>query len=676
MDVAPVVYRTITVRKILLNPAVILSFSAAAAQVSEPASALSEQDFLAPMPIVLSVSRLAQRLDETPGAMTILDRDFIRMTGARDVVDVLRLVPGFQSTTSFETDAPMASYHGRSTGVANKIQVLVDGRSVYSGFLTGSTGLGWQTLAIDDIERIEVLRGSNSAAYGARAFLGVVNIVSRDVADTRGTAVSAATGENGVADGGVRLGWGEAPRAFRISADSRSDSGLRKLYANGGHAAGDNRVDRVHFSSHFVGQGGAETDLRAGAVNTAATIGDSGSPGNAERTRFLNSRFLQWDWRTVLSPDQDIAITASHTENSIGDRFVFLDDNYKYALGGIYYGTTIELEGQEANDAVSFQHTLRPSDAWALVWGAELRRETIVSVRGFDARGRVSNDFWRLFSSAQWRLAPQWLLNLGALAEHSDLGGDSVSPRAILNWHAAPGHTLRAGVSTAFRPPSAYEKYVGYRFYDVNGQNPTPLYVQGNPALVSETVEVRELGYLADLPHWGLSADVRIFSERVDNGIAQIQGSPIQYANGDRYEVSGAEYQVTWRPARQTRIFFSQSWLNTDVQAMAYADEVAHFALTHGAPRYTASLAAMHTLANGLTLTVTQQRAHDYALTSSGDGLHSMQRTDLRVAKPVRLGGAQAEWAVTVQNLDAPYQDGNSQFFFDRRALVSLRIHY
>ena len=146
MDVAPVVYRTITVRKILLNPAVILSFSAAAAQASEPASALSEQDFLAPMPIVLSVSRLAQRLDETPGAMTILDRDFIRMTGARDVVDVLRLVPGFQSTTSFETDAPMASYHGRSTGVANKIQVLVDGRSVYSGFLTGSTGLGWQTL--------------------------------------------------------------------------------------------------------------------------------------------------------------------------------------------------------------------------------------------------------------------------------------------------------------------------------------------------------------------------------------------------------------------------------------------------------------------------------------------------------------------------------------------------
>ena len=657
-------------------PAVFLSLSVAAAQASEPASALSEQDFLAPMPIVLSVSRLAQRLDETPGAMTILDRDFIRMTGARDVVDVLRLVPGFQSTTSFEADAPMASYHGRSTAVANKIQVLVDGRSVYSGFLTGSTGLGWQTLAIDDIERIEVLRGSNSAAYGARAFLGVVNIVSRDVADTRGTAVSATTGENGVADGGVRLGWGEAPSAFRISADSRSDSGLRKVYANGGHAAGDNRVDRVHFSSHFVAQGGAEIDLRAGAVNTAATIGDSGSPGNAERTRFLNSRFLQWDWRTVLSPDQDIAITASHTENSIGDRFAFLDENYKYALGGLYYGTTVEIEGQEANDAVSFQHTLRPSDAWDLVWGAELRREAIVSQRGFDSLGRVSNDFWRLFASGQWRLAPQWLLNLGALAEHSDLGGDSVSPRAMLNWHAAPGHTLRAGVSTAFRPPSAYEKYVGYRFYDSRGQNPTPLYVQGNPSLVSETVEVRELGYLADLAHWGLSADLRLFSERVENGIAQIQASPIRYANGDRYEVSGAEYQVSWRPARQTRIFFSQSWQNTQVNALANADERAHFALAHGAPRYTASLAAMHTLANGLALTVTQQRAQDYALTSSSEGLHSMQRTDVRVAKALRLGGAQAEWAVTVQNLDAPYKDGNSQFFFDRRALLSLRFSY
>jgi iron complex outermembrane receptor protein len=79
---------------------------------AQPSPGVSEKDFLDEMPIILSVSRMPQRLDETPGAVTILDRDFIRSSGARDVADLLRLVPGFQSSTSFEGDAPQASYHG------------------------------------------------------------------------------------------------------------------------------------------------------------------------------------------------------------------------------------------------------------------------------------------------------------------------------------------------------------------------------------------------------------------------------------------------------------------------------------------------------------------------------------------------------------------------------------
>ena len=141
--------------------------------------ALSERDFLGDMPIVLSVSRLPQRLDETPGAVTVIDRDMIRLSGARDVADLLRLVPGFQSSTSFETSAPLASYHGGFDSYSNRIQVLVDGRSVYSPYFIGSVGPGLQTVALADIERIEILRGSNSAAYGARAMLGVINIVTR-----------------------------------------------------------------------------------------------------------------------------------------------------------------------------------------------------------------------------------------------------------------------------------------------------------------------------------------------------------------------------------------------------------------------------------------------------------------------------------------------------------------
>ena len=87
--------------------------------------AVTEKDFLSDLPVVLSVSRLPQRLDETPGAVTVLDRNMIRLSGARDVADLLLLVPGFQSSASFEGDAPQASYHGGFSAYSGRIQVLV-----------------------------------------------------------------------------------------------------------------------------------------------------------------------------------------------------------------------------------------------------------------------------------------------------------------------------------------------------------------------------------------------------------------------------------------------------------------------------------------------------------------------------------------------------------------------
>ena len=163
-------------RYLTLTLACALGAGLSHAQSANAASALSEQDFLADVPVVLSVSRLAQRLDETPGAMTILDREFIRMTGARDVVDVLRFVPGFSDHhIRSRTDAPIATYHGRvdeALRQSHSSSWSMDVRFTRA-FLQGSAGLGWQTLgSLDDVERIEVLRGSNSASLWCTRLLG------------------------------------------------------------------------------------------------------------------------------------------------------------------------------------------------------------------------------------------------------------------------------------------------------------------------------------------------------------------------------------------------------------------------------------------------------------------------------------------------------------------------
>ena len=649
----------------MIHPKLVFGFACVLAQTAS--AGVTETDYLSDVPTVISVSRIAQTLDDTPGAVTILDRAFIRMTGARDVVEVLRFVPGFQITHSFETDAPMATYHGRNDDWANRIQVLVDGRSVYSGLLQGSAGIGWQTLALDDIERIEVLRGSNSATYGARAFLGVVNIISRDVRETGGAAASVTRGDNGIADAALRLGWSAGDGNFRLSADSVSDDGLQAAF-------GKNHTERLNFSSHLALDQAAELDVRMGGVGVYAGRGDpSDTAGNPARMWFVGSQFVQADWRRTLDDTQDLAVSLSHTENTNSDRFSF-------ASPGPYFGTTVDFGGKEYIDTLTAQHTLRLSPALRTVWGAEVRRERVVAPASFDQLDSITSNFYRLFGSAELRLGDALLLNAGALAERSDIAGDSLSPRIMLNWRVSPGHTLRAGASTAFRPPSAFEKYGRVQYFDANGQNPTGYYTFNNGTLVPEKLLSQELGYYFAPPASPFSADVRVFHEQISDGIAHTETGvipgvrPQRYLNIQEDQIRGAELQLNWAPSAATKVLLAQTW--TDIQVSSSAGVESQFRTAHGAPRYAASLALMHSFDGGWHLSLMHQQTDDVALMSISDNkwLFSMQRTDLRLAKDLRLGGSKAELAVLVQNLGDPFQDGDRKFSFQQRAMLTLKI--
>jgi iron complex outermembrane receptor protein len=606
----------------------LLRIAPVGAQTGTTASALTERDFLGDMPIVLSVSRLAQPLDETPGAVTILDRQFIRMSGARDVADLLRLVPGFQTTTSFETDAPMATYHGRTDDWANRIQVLVDGRSVYSGYLQGSAGVGWQTVALDDIERIEVLRGSNSATYGARAFLGVVNIISRDVRETGGSRANLVAGENGIADVGASLGWGDPDASmYRISVDSRGDDGLRKVFSTANSAAGTNRVSRANFAAHTDIDGRGELDIRIGALEVAAIKGDQASEGNFERMRFLSAEFLQVDWRRSITNDEDIAVSASHSHNGNNDGFPFLSNGLDKP-GSTYFGVPVDFKADEFNDVLSFQHTVRHSQALRTVWGTELRQEQIISRTSFDAREQVTSQFFRLFGSAEWR---------------------------------------------------AWDKVVDVKYYDLNGAMPITT-VKSSGQVKSEKIEVQELGYNLHLPAIGLSGDLRLFNEKIVDGIGPSQLGVGDAGNGDNYSITGAEWQLTWNPGARTKVFFNQTWTDIGVDSIALHDSDpnkladARFRIIGGAPKFAGSLTLMHTLENGVNLTLMHQRAERFAMAGDSANLYSMGRTDIRIAKAFKVSRNNAEIALTVQNLGLPYRDGDSKFYFDRRAMVTLRF--
>lgn len=639
------------------------------AQTTQAASPTTERDFLDEVPIVLSVSRLAQRIDEAPGAVTILDRQMIEKSGARDLVDLLRLVPGFQTNTSFETDAPLAAYHGISDDWANRIQVLVDGRSVYSTHLYGSTGLGMQTLALTEIERVEILRGSNSAAYGSRAFLGVINIISRDVREAQGMEVSVTAGDRRIADGSASVSWSGEDSHHRINASTRSDAGLRGAY-------GANRLSRMNLSNNFALGGGNELDVRFGLLGIEAGRGSlvPGEYGNPARMRSLGTGYLQADWRKVLSDSQDVLLSASHTENRFQDAFVYL--NPESAMAD-YFGTTIDFNGHEYNDALTLQYTERHSPVLRTVSGVELRNEKLVAPSSFSDRKQYETAFTRLFTNIEWRAYPSLVVNGGLMAEQSTISGDSISPRLMANWHAGDGQTLRAGFSTAFRPPSPYEKYAYVRYYDKNGANPLT-FVQHTGNVKPERVHVRELGYNFNLARVNVSGDVRVYEETVMDGIRGV-GNPLNgwvedSYNGDNFRISGLEWQTHWKSPGGTRLMFTQAWTKIDLQSSIDPDM--DFRLKNAVARYTGSLAWIQPLSQGWEFSLLYSSVNDIALMSISrrPWVFNLERADVRLAKNMRFGKSNAELALTVQNIGGPINDADWQYWMDPRAMITLRI--
>lgn len=618
--------------------------------------AVSEKDFLADMPVVLSVSRLPQRLDETPGAVTILDRNTIRLSGARDVADLLRLVPGFRISNSFESNAPQGSYHISLGTFSNHIQVLVDGRSVYSPYLQGSTGPGLQTVALEDIERIEVLRGSNSAAYGARAFLGVVNIVTLDPLETLGVQAQVSSGENGIKDALVRLGLGDERASFRVGVDRRTDWGLVG-------ASGPNRVTRFNTRADLHPTASDQIELRAGQTVLESGVGYSTLPGDDVRVRRAETSFFQLDWYRNLGLDSDLALKLSRTQELSRDNFPYLP----------IPGVVVDYGGRATSDNLSLQHTFRQGPDLRMVWGGELRREAVSSRPIYNTDAEFVNDFARLFGNAEWRLNRNWLLNAGGMLEHSNIDGHSFSPRLMLNWHFAEGQTLRYGVSQAFRPPSAFEKFSNVRYYLGDVLLDSTKVARGG--VKPEKILAREIGYLGYFPELRLNLDVRIFDEEVRGFINKINynlpgsgvldSNAIDYVNSENFNIRGIEYQLKWQPWRGGQLVLGQSFASSD-QFISGNYPKLPFAST--------SLMVTQKLPGGMDLSVMYQQVDPTHFAGVDLPAPAMSRTDLRLAMPLRLGAKRGEVSLVVQNLGPSYQDYLPETYFRRQAYLTLKL--
>ncbi|MBI4986789.1 MAG: TonB-dependent receptor [Rhodocyclales bacterium] len=652
--------------------------------------AVSERDYFEELPVVLSVSRLAQPLDEAPGAVTVIDREMIRLSGVRDLMDLFRLVPGFQVAKP-PSGAGIVTYHGLGESYPRGMQVLLDGRSMYSPFFYG--GVNWNLIpvALDDIERIEVVRGSNSASYGANAFLGIANIVTRHASEGHGVTAEVREGNQGVHDRFLRLGGGSATNV-RVSALSQQDDGIVTQPDHIGKRLFDARADiRLGLRD--------ELQLQAGTLDVGLQVGTVGKAGDPSRLQQLRHQFVSLGWRRALDEFGELAVRYYRAEESGADAFTWL-------AGGMTF--PIDYGFRSQRDDLEVQHTFRPWPDARLVWGGELRSDIVSGKQFYGTTEPVRLGLGRIFGNLEWRLHPAWVANVGGTIERDSNTGTSAAPRLALNWHVAPGQTLRAGISGAFRSPSLFESRGYGPVVATNGLLLGYYYFQRDK-LVPERLISREIGWLGEFRPINLTADLRVFAEQVNGHMATVQTTltapycptldplcaaasstaPSSY-NMQDVSIRGLEYQVRWQPAARTRVILNQAFVRMSQQLrlpdnpLAVVTQIGQstseiinmqIQAAASAPTRNLSLMLMQTLPGGLELSATYSSVGALKWTQN-DRISGYKRLDWRLAYPFRVGPTRGELAFAVQGDGAKRTEYRSFNVMSTRGYATLRLDY
>jgi iron complex outermembrane receptor protein len=667
--------------------------------------AADEDAYFSELPIVASVSRLPQRLADAPAAVTVVDREMIKASGARDLNDIFRLVPGFQTYPN-NTEAARATYHGLGDGdYAPRVQVLIDGRSMLSP-LFGS-GVNWATLpvALEDIERIEVVRGTNAVSYGSNAFLGVINIITIDPALVRGFSVSSNYGSQNVRDYSLRAGGkiGEVGD-FRFTYRDENDSGLANRYNwvdsyrsrvldfRADFALSEN--DSLQFS---MGQAEGVTEAGRLKLSNAGTL--QLDPTNPIRPVRQTDTYAQLVWRRVLSSDSDIQVRYSYVEDKSSDAFIV-------ALPGLRPINVNQSGDEGIRHEIELQNSFRVFETARLVWGGSWRADALRSEWTLRNEGTVRRDVERVFGNTEWKPSHWFTGNLGLAVEDDSMAGMHVSPRISTNFHLNAQNTVRLGLSRAYRTGSI-QNYRGHEETPIPNVGPYRPYYEyiyrGNPSMPAERLDTAEIGYLGDWRDWRSSLDVRLFNERIPDRLYKIDlGAsatiPRTTVAIQDVQIVGLEYQFKWQPFDSTRLILNQTFARITSQFLPSALALPNSELTilkqqsiedftnNSMPSRSTSLIWIQKLPLGLEFSLMGYAQQSMQWSSNTVSL-KYHRVDTRLGYPFRVGAIGGELAMTVQSLNGahneykwpqasdpnPNPDGR---VVDRRQWVSLRLDF
>ncbi|HUS23943.1 MAG TPA: TonB-dependent receptor [Candidatus Binatia bacterium] len=520
---------------------------------------------------VTSVSKHAEPLQQASAAIFVLTGEDIHRSGAHTIAAALRLVPGLQVRRSNAQNYTVTS-RGLS---ADKLEVLLDGRSVYTPL---SSTVSWDVLDtyMPDIERIEVIRGPGATLYGANAVNGVINIVTRHARDTVGAEVMVGGGKEEAAHAAFRSGSkiGEGVYGRIYAKAFERDSTVQRTGADSidGQRQGQAgfRTDWTPAKAHALTFSG---DYYKGTEPTAALGGTS----RGDDTDVTGANLLaRWSW--TASAASEVSVQAYY-------------DGYHRVLPAVF-------EERRRTGDLQVQHRLRLGDSHTLIYGGGWRG-THDSTGGpplaiiFSPASRTLQT-WSLFAQDQWRLGDAEL-TVGSKFEHNSYTGFDVQPGVRLGWALGQSAFTWASVSRAVRLPHRIDEdiaiFCSSAISGLIGCTTGDTVRIGNSQFQSEKVVAYEWG----LRLWNrelFSVDLAAFhNDYTDLKSSEATTPLVSFDNKMEGQSNGGELALTWAPMRRLTVRPSYGLLLIDLRpANGSTDPFTAPNTEGGSPQQTAGL--------------------------------------------------------------------------------------
>jgi len=454
---------------------------------------------------VTSVSKKEQKLSRTAAAIFVITPEDIRRSGATSIPDVLRMVPGMD-VAQINGSTWAISARGFNQQFSNKLLVMIDGRVVYTSLFAGVFWDNILDFPLEDIARIEVIRGPGGTIWGANAVDGVINIFTKNTSETRGGLVVAEGGNIDQESGMVQYG-GElkAGTDYRLYTKYFNRTNLLDLNGqigqDGWHQLrGGFRMDSTLSPKDSLMVEGDITTGREGELGfVLPSITSPGYLAESEQINISNGS-LESVWNHVYSPRSDTSLQVSFDRDKRRDP-----------------------QNPETRDTLDFdfQHHIALGGRQDVVWGLGYRYTTdliLGSLTVFENPASSAHQIFDGFFQDEIALVPNRLYLTGGMKlEHNDYTGFEVMPSVRLAWAPSAHHTLWLAISRAVRAPSRYDTNLVLNIGNVGTSGSVDLLrLYGNPQFQDERLLAYEMGYRTALGNH-VSIDLAAYFDDYDN---------------------------------------------------------------------------------------------------------------------------------------------------------------